>query len=92
MYDKLNTATTLGTDVFHVGLHVCDWHEKFLTYLDTLRMQPEFSFSSETSNGTTVVRCFCAFRPLRRIRTSSESPRCIIAACSGLRGGTPIPG
>ncbi len=56
----LDTATTTST-------HDCDWRQKFLTYLETVRMQPEFSFSSEIGNGTTVVRCFCAFKPLRRI-------------------------
>lgn len=60
MFGMLDTAMTTGT-------HDCDRRQKFLTYLETVRMQPEFSFSSETGNGTTLVRCFCAFKPLRRI-------------------------
>ena len=56
----LDTAITTGT-------HSCDWHQKFLAYLETVRMQPELSFSSEIGNGTTLVLCFCAFKPLRRI-------------------------
>ena len=63
----LETSVTPGTDGFHVDTHDCDWRQKFLTYLETVRMQPEFSFSSETGSGTTLVRCLCTCRPLRRI-------------------------